>query len=161
MTITHRTLLENNITVLRNSDIVLGARGGILLSLNLEWQPVTYFNINTDDELIKGGDIHVLVTDSSTSRSPIGQIDLTHPVVDSIIVPSGGDWFWSHPEEDAIESSAAIAKLAFNPNFTEDPIGILRGPLRLRMEPDPNRAVTVAHSLAIEVKFLAFDSTFA
>lgn len=160
MAIILRTLFADNISTRRDVDIQFGARGGVLIALRLVHQPRDYHNLSSaSDRKPKLGDIHALVLDSATSRSVIGQIDVIHPTVDSVIVPLDGDWDWEHPERDFLESSNLIGRLAFNSVYTSDPIGVIRGSLRLRVEPDPNNIA--AHSLSIEAKFMSFDSVFA
>ena len=156
MVIIHRTAFADNITIRRDVGVIFGTRGGILLSMELNWAPRSYHNANTENQTPVISDIHVLLKDSTTGRSPIGQSDLTHPGVDSIVVPTNGSWNWRHPEEDLLLNADVMGRLTFNSSFAEDPIGLIRGGLVLTVEPDPNN--TAAHSLVIEAKFLAFDS---
>lgn len=133
------------------------ARGGILLGIELIWQPYTFLNIGTDEEVPTGGDIHVIVADVGTSQPVIGQVGIT--LTDSpIVVPAGGAWEWDHPYRDEIEAAAAmIEKLSWHGHAVM-PAGILQNSLRIIAQREPVR--NIAHSLVIQADLLVFDTNF-
>ena len=137
-----------------SEDFLYGLRGGILLSLKLTWQPFTFLNQGTDEEVPRGGDIHVIVADAGTTLPVLGQIGAT--LTDSpIVVPNGGSWEWDHPYAPGMRDCIVmIEKMAFHP-FAIMPIGILQGALRIIAQQEPVRAI--AHSLIVEAEFIGFD----
>lgn len=142
-----------NITVTGNSqDYLFSAAGGILLSIKLTWYGYTFLNQGTEDEVAKGGDIHVLLADSNGGRPILGH--LVAPLT-TIVVPQGGSWEYDHPfKEEILASSGFIEKLNLSSNF-DPPEACLRGFLRVIASADPVRETP--HSLSIEADLLAFD----
>lgn len=136
-----------------NNDYVFGVRGGILLDVEITWYPHTFFNVGTEDESVKGGDIHVLLGDAATARPMLGMN--TSPL-HNIVVPAGGSWRWVHPHRSALlQAEATTGKLAFHSGFSQEPLGVLRGAFRVIAVTEPVRQVP--HSILVEANFIAFD----
>lgn len=128
--------------------------GGILVSINLTWIPFTYFNVNEESETIALGDIRALITDATTSKSIIGQLSISPP--DAVIVESGSEWQWDHPDIDFLRSSHIIHKLRHEPAYALQPDGVLKGNLRVIASYDP--VVQVIHGLSIKAEVISFDT---
>ena len=136
-------------------DYIFSTRGGILLNLKLTWFPFTFFDVGTADEVVKGGDIHVVIADSALSTAILGQ-SLT--VSSPIVVPQGGSWTWAHPDSGALRGAdAVVSKLAPNLGFPLQPVGLISGNLRLITSLEPVRLVQ--HHLMVEAELIAFDSS--
>jgi len=132
------------------------SNGGILLEIRLTWQPYTFLNIGTENEVVKGGDIHAVLADSVTSTTIVGQGNNFN---DPIVVPQGGSWEWTNPERySLLGANSTISKLQPNNGFSVQPIGLLRGNLRIIARAEPVRQVP--HSLIVEAELLAFDLNF-
>ena len=130
--------------------------GGILTSIKLTWQPYTFLNVGTDEEVPAGGDVHAVVADSTTSVAILGQGTAFD---DPIVVPQGGSWEWENPERDGLlDANATISKLQPNAGLAVQPIGLIRGNLRILARAQPLRQVP--HSVVIEAELLAFDLNF-
>jgi hypothetical protein len=142
-----------NIGAAAAQDVVFGARGGILLQLRLSWAPLAYHDKGNPGESFVIGDIHCLILDSINGQSILNQ---RVAQLDTIVVPTGEDWVWVHPEKDALIGSEICAKLAVNTAFPAQPPGVIQQNLRIGATWDPNK--NVSHSLVIEGIFLAFDS---
>lgn len=152
----HQTL-TNIDSVGQSQDYIFSlSGGGILLAINLTWQPYTFLNIGTDEEVPKGGDIHAIVAASTTSQTVVGQGDNFN---DPIVVPNGGSWEWRNPEYDGLlAANATISKLQPNTGLVVQPIGLIRGNLRILARAEPVRQTP--HSLVIEAELIAFDLNF-
>jgi len=125
--------------------------GGILLDMTLTWRGRQYYDLGTADEVAKLGDIHVIIGDSATNQSVIGQI--LSPL-SAVRVPTGGDWSWSHPHRDELVAGAAFISRLTHKNWTPMPVGVIRNDLRIIASWDP--LVQQQHDLIIEANLMPF-----
>lgn len=137
-------------------DIDIGGSGGILLKLKLYNAPYTYFNINTDTEQVKSGNIYAIIADSATFRSLIGQIEIV-PVPDSVVVPFTGSWEWEHPDADAFRSSQILSKLRPHTAFALQPDAMMLPGSKLRILAQWDPEIQTVHNLCIEAEVMVFD----
>lgn len=160
MAIVYRTAFVKNVTAPVDELVIFGIRGGVMLEMNLKWVPHSYIDKGLETEQFRHGDIHCLLLDASTNRSPIGQANLTLPNADAIVIPTGGTWSWTHPEIGFLIDTNLVGRMTFNPSAITDPIGVIRGSLILRLYADTRKTPLVGHSVAVESKFLAFDTAY-
>lgn len=158
MTIVQRTIFTKNITAIVDEVLAFGSRGGILLYLEMIWQPYTYINKSTENETVWPGTIQMIALDTATARSPIGQVNASFTNGDYITIPTSGSWTWAHPDINYITPCSVVSKLKFNNSFTTDPAGVIRGNLQLRMRADPTKLPLIGQSMQTVARFMAFDS---
>jgi hypothetical protein len=144
------TRFMQNINGIQLSAIGTGARGGILLDLELVWTPFT-FQAAPDNDVPRGGDIWVLIGDTTGSRPIIGQT--TSTADSSIVVPQGGFFEWSHPlKSELINADSMISKLAISGG--REPLGAFAGFVQIAALP---QIPAFAHSMVIHATLLEFD----
>tara|TARA_R110002096_G_scaffold186882_12_gene366056 strand:+ start:429 stop:905 length:477 start_codon:yes stop_codon:yes gene_type:complete len=149
---THQKMTNIDFTG-QTADYFVGFNGAIILDIQLKWAPYTFLNVGTSEESSQGGDIHVVLADSTTSISVLGQGDNFNT---PIIVPHGGVFTWSHPNYNTIiDAALTIEKLLPNPNLAIQQPGLIRGSIRLLARAEPVRQTP--HSLIIEAELLVFD----
>jgi hypothetical protein len=139
-------------------------RGAILLSVNLTWCARDYYDIGTVDQSTKFVNVHVVLTDPSSSFSILDPLTgaVGQQALNPIVVTAGGFWNWEHPKKREITSVADyISKLSFAPNFTVGPLGVIRGTsINIITSTDPifPSAIDARADLMFEAEFLAFES---
>lgn len=144
------TRFMQNINAIQLSAVGTGARGGILLELELAWAPFT-FQAAPDNDQPRGGDIWVLVGDTTASRPILGQTILTSD--SSIVVPQGGFFEWSHPlKSELISADSMVSKLAISNG--REPLGAFAGFVQIAALP---QNASFPHSLVIHATLLEFD----
>lgn len=151
------TRLVSPVTIGNILDIDVGSNGAILLSLTLTWQPLVYFNANTENEVIAPGDIHVLVVDSLTTRSLLGQLRFA-PQPDVVVVPTNWFWSWEHPDINYLAAANVYNKLAVNTAFASQPDGVIVPGSKLRIISTPDPEKNLSHAVQVEAQVLTFDT---
>lgn len=138
------------ISTIQLSAVGTGARGGILLDLELVWTPFT-FQAAPDNDQPRGGDIWVLVGDTTGSRPIIGQT--VNTADSSIVVPQGGFFEWSHPlRSELISADSMVSKLAISSG--REPLGAFAGFVQIAALP---QNASFPHSMMIHATLLEFD----
>ena len=131
--------------------------GGILLSIDLQWVPFTYYNKDLSTQVATQGDLQALISDTTTARSIIGQIQVSP--ADVIVVPTESSWDWEHPNSADLSSSYIIHKMRAHSAFPLQPDGVLVGNLRVLITQDPQTLVT--HGVLVTAKVISFDTNLS
>ena len=126
-----------------------GTRGGILLSIEFTWVPFT-FQVEEPD-VPRGGNIWVLVGDTSGNRPILGQ------TIDSagsaIVMTAGSVYEWTHPFRSTLQDAdPVISKLATVPG--KEPIGAFNGFIQIVVQPG---TPPYYHSLSYTVTVLEYE----